>query len=425
MILHIDMDCFFVSVERVLDPSLEGKPVIVGGTPEGRGVVASASYEARAFGVRSAMPAAQAKRLCPQALFLPGRHGAYGDYSRKVEAILDAWSPVVEPASIDEFYVDLAGTERLHGPARKAAEGIRREVKEKLGLPCSIGISRSRVVAKIAAGKAKPIRLATLAQGGPLRPATLASAFALRASAGMQGTPFDSAQGTPAGIVEVPEGGEAAFLAPLDVQEMPGIGPKTAPRLRAAGLRTLGDVAAAPVEVLARGVGSWAEGLRRLARGEDDTPVGIEEERKSLGHEETYEKDLTCPEAVDAALSAIVERVCHRLRKQGIAGRTLTLKLRWADFETITRSETLDRPVQTEESVLPAARALLARARTRRLGIRLLGLAASNLGEPVGQGRLFEEITPKGAERAAKGVDAVRARFGYRAIRRAGSDSEG
>jgi DNA polymerase-4 len=392
----LDLDTFFVSVERVLDPSLEGKPVIVGGRPGQRGVVTSCSYEVRPLGVRSGMSLLDVSRLAPDAIYLPTRHDTYEPYSRAVREIARRYSPVVQVASIDELYMDFGGCERMYrreleqrGSARGLSDDavietvVRRmtaTIKEELGLPASVGIATCRSMAKVASALAKP-----------------------------------------AGVLMVPAGSEAAVLSPLPVRRLPGIGPVAESKLSALGLRTLGDVAVTPVEVLRSVFGAWAESVRDGALGigsadlSKDRPAFKEHDVEgdaagSLSNERTFGRDTNDPAVIESRLAELCERVCWRARQRGVEARTVTLKLRYADFETISRSRTMV-PTSSEFELFPVVRDLCATARARRRApIRLLGIALSNLGRFDGQLELFRD------RRRNEAVDAIRDKFGYDAI---------
>jgi len=389
----LDLDTFFVSVERLLDPSLVGQPVVVGGTRQ-PGVVPAASYEVRAFGGHSGMPSAEAHRLAPHAIFLPTRHGVYSPYAARVRTILERYSPEVQTASIDEFFVDFAGCESLYadpgdrdGDAtiERVAWHMRDTVQSELGLPSSAGIGATRTVAKIASGLAKP-----------------------------------------AGVVLVPVGEEEARFASLPVRKVPGIGPVTEGRLVAAGIETVGqllEVRSGPLHVrFAR----TADGVRRALdpssgiRLGRDRPAFLEldaqhETMGSISNERTFFSDIGDPAAVERQLLALSERVCWRARKREIQARTVTLKLRYADFQTLTRSRSLPRPTNEDRRVYATVLRLLKAAWTRKRSVRLVGVALSNLSGPSSQLTLFG-----GASRprpVGPAIDAVRARFGYDAIR--------
>lgn len=381
-ILHVDMDAFFAAIEVLLDPSLAGRPVIVGGTGE-RGVVASCTYEARAFGVRSSMPSAQARRLCPDAVFLPGRHDVYAAFSRRLFALLRSFTPLVEGVSLDEAFLDVAGARRLFGEPVAIAHAIRARVREELGLSCSVGAAAVKFVAKLASEAAKPLP----SPDGP-RPG--------------------------AGVVVVPPGGELAFLHPLPLRALWGVGPATLARLERLGLRTVGDLAALRLDVLEAVVGE-AHGrlLHALAQGRDDRPVVPEAAAKSVGHEETFAADLRDRAAIAVEAVRLADAVAARLRERRLAGRTVTLKVRFADFRTITRSRTLSVPVDTGPAIVRVVKALLAGV-DPACGVRLLGVSVSSLVEgaprplPLGGG---------GWPEVADAVDVVRARFGVDALR--------
>jgi len=401
----LDLDTFFVSVERVLDPSLEGKPVIVGGRPGERGVVTSCSYEVRALGVRSGMSLVTASRLAPRATYVPTRHDTYEPYSRAVREIARRYSPVVQVASIDELYMDFGGCERMYrreltrggrGDATLTddavaalsddvviADVVRRmtaTIKEELGLPASAGIATSRSMAKVASALAKP-----------------------------------------AGVLMVAAGQEAAVLAPLPVRRLPGIGPVAEGKLATLGLTTLGEVAAAPLELLRSVFGSWAESVHDGALGigsadiSKDRPAFREHDVEgdtagSLSNERTFSRDTSDPAVIESRLASLCERVCWRARQRGVQARTVTLKLRYADFETLSRSKTIV-PTSSEFELFPVVRDLVADARARRRApIRLLGIALSNLGRFDGQYELFRD------RRRNDAVDAIREKFGYEAI---------
>jgi len=375
----LDLDAFYVSVERAKDPSLAGKPVIVGGDPErGRGIVASASYEARARGVRTAMPAASAARLCPDAVFLRPDFAACTEYSRLAAAILESEAPRVLPASIDEFYLDF--THRGGFDFEKACAAVarlRERLRRELALPASAGISSSRLVAKIACGKAKPDRQ-----------------------------------------LFVPPGTEAAFLAPLPVGEMPGIGPKTEPRFVDAGFRTIGDLATRPESERREHLGEHAEYWRRRAVGEDVSGDPFDEERdRSIGAEETFDRDLSEPAEVDGALASLAETACFRLRRKAYVAGTMSLKIRYENFETISASHTFPEPTDGYDEIRRAAAAALARRwnrsrRLRLLGVRLTGISDKNAGwlplEMPGRAR---------DERAFEAIDRIKEKFGEGSLR--------
>jgi len=392
----LDLDTFFVSVERILDPALEGKPVIVGGRPGERGVVTSCSYEVRALGVRSGMSLVEAARLAPRAVYVPTRHDTYEPYSRAVREIARRFSPVVQVASIDELYMDFAGCERLYR-REQAHRGVAADsddavilhtvremtsvIKAELGLPASAGVASSRSMAKVASGLAKP-----------------------------------------AGVLLVPAGQEAAVLGPLPVRRLPGIGPVAEAKLATLGLRSLGDVAAAPLDVLRGVFGAWAESVRdgALGRGSadlsKDRPAFKEHDVEgdtagSLSNERTFRRDVSDPAVIEARLGSLCERVCWRARQRQVEARTVTLKLRYADFETLSRSRTIE-PTSSELELFPVIRDLYHAARARRRApIRLLGVALSNLGRFDGQLSLFRDD-----RRRNEAVDAIRAKFGYEAI---------
>ena len=386
----LDLDTFFVSVERLLDPRLVGKPVVVGGLPGQRGVVTAASYEVRALGVRSGMSLLRAFELAPGAVFLPTRHGVYGDYAKRVRRIAEAYTPVSQVASIDEMFLDFSGCERLYrvpgdaDPDRTIERVVRRltdEIDDRVGLPASAGIATSRPVAKVASGVAKP-----------------------------------------RGVRLVPAGAEAGFLGPLPVRKFPGIGPVAEGKLHALGLTTLADVAAAPAAVLGRIFGAWAEPIRQGCRGEGTHVLGRERPAfqehdpagcavGSISNERTFREDVRDPVSIDAMLCSLCERVCWRARRRGIRARTVTLKQRYADFHTLTRSQTIA-PTCSERDLYPLVRDLFQRTRRRRLAIRLLGIALSSLGAQDEQLALF------GDDRALHGaVDGIRKRHGYDALR--------
>jgi DNA polymerase-4 len=389
VILHVDMDAFYVSVELRRRPHLVGKPVVVGGTGP-RGVIAAASYEARRYGVRSAVPSATARRLCPEAVFLPGDHALYASVSAEVNEILTSITPLVEPLSLDEAFLDVSGCLRLLGPGATIARLIRARVFEELQLRCSVGVAPNKFLAKLASVAAKPI----------------ASADGVREGAG---------------VVEVLPGHELEFLHPLPVQALWGVGPATLARLARFGVRTVADLAELDEPALVASVGSaHGQHLHRLAWGVDDRPVEPDREMKSIGHEETFATDLHTHAELARELVRLADAVAARLRSHGTAARTLTLKVRFADFETLTRSITVATGVATARSIVSIIEPLL-EAIDPSAGVRLLGVSTSNFGsgshqlslDDVLEDRVDDEQNWRLAEDT---IDAIRKRFGAAAI---------
>ena len=383
-ILHVDMDAFYASVEVLRDPSLAGRPVIVGGSGD-RGVVASCSYEARAFGVRSAMPSARARRMCPSAVFVHGDMSRYVGYSRRIHEVFSSFTPLVEGISLDEAFLDVAGARRLFGPAEQVAALIRDRVRADTGLSCSVGVAPSKLLAKLASRAAKPTASPAGIDPGP-------------------------------GVVVVRPGEELAFLHPLPVTELWGVGPATAERLRSRGVRTVGDLADVPVDALVSWLGT-ANGrhLHELAWARDSRPVEPERAVKSVGHEETFAVDLVDRGALHREVVRQADAVATRLREASLAGRTVTVKVRFNDFATITRSRTLPEAVDTAPEVASVAGDLLDGVDAAG-GIRLLGVSVSNLAAGGAARQLtFGEDGPAWTD-ASRAMDGVRARFGAAAV---------
>jgi DNA polymerase-4 len=372
---HLDMDAFFVSVEELFDPSLKGRPVVVGGRPNERGVVSAASYAARKFGIHSAMPLRTAYKLCPQALFVDGHRERYVEYSRKVYEVLQEFSPQVEMASIDEAYLDLTGTERLHGPPLLAAHVLHNAVRKATNLNCSIGIATSRLVAKIASDQAKPH-----------------------------------------GILWIIPGQEARFLAPLDVRKIPGVGKVTERNLLACGIRKIGDLAQLDESFLEERFGQWGLALAGKARGWDaggwfDGEIGEGDQPKSVSHEHTFSVDTADAGVLDAMLVRLSEMVARRLRDHQLHARTVQIKLRYSDFSTFTRARTLDHATQIDTELAAAVRELFHKAWTGK-PIRLLGVYGQSLEAGEGQTSLLEEDQTERWRRTLKAVDKMREKYG-------------
>src|SRR5579864_2627211 len=377
---HVDMDAFFVSVEELFDASLAGKPVVVGGQANERGVVSAASYAARKFGVHSAMPLRTAARLCPHAIFLDGHPERYREYSRKVYKVLKTFSPQVDMASVDEAYMDLTGTEKLHGPPLAAAHRLHDAVKRETALNCSIGIAASRMVAKVASDQAKPN-----------------------------------------GILWVLPGEEARFLAPLEVRKIPGVGKVTEKNLQACGIRKVGDLAVLDEEFLSQRFGQWGLALAGKSRGLDaggwfDGEVGEDNNPKSISHETTFNEDTADFETLEAVLARLSEMVGRRLREHKLFARTVQLKLRYSDFSTITRAHSLDHATQLDTEIFRQARALLHENRKAGSTIRLLGVHASHLESGEGQLSLLEEEKTGRWRKALAAVDLIRDKFGESSV---------
>jgi len=374
-ILHIDLDCFFVSVERALKPELNNQPVIVSGNPEGRGVVASASYEARSSGVRSGMPIQKAKKLCPQAIILPVRMGFYADFSERVFEILRNFSPLVEEASIDEAYLDLSGTERLFGPALNVAQKVQKEIQARLDLPCSIGIGANKMVAKIASKLAKP-----------------------------------------KGILEIKPGEEEEFISDLEIGMIPGVGGKTEQRLKLLGAKKVKHLAQLGSEILKAHFGKVGEELYLKAKGLGDEEVAYEQEQaKSLSKEITFDQDLFELNELEEWLYLLVLKLGIRLRKKGLYANRLTLKFRSSDFTTWTRTTKLKTPSNQDPEIFMTARRILAKELANPEPIRLLGISASELCA-MSQLDLFERGEREKLERLFSVLDELRDEFGFDAI---------
>lgn len=390
-ILHVDLDAFFAAVEVLSDPTLVGKAVIVGGTG-GRGVVAAASYEARAFGVHSAMPSARARRLCPHAIFLGGRHDTYAAYSRRLHEVLTSFTPVVEGISLDEAFLDVSSVRRLWGSGPEIARLIRARVHDEVGLWASVGVASTKLLAKLASEAAKPTASRSGTVPGP-------------------------------GVKVVEPAEELGFLHAHPVGALWGVGPATRARLERFGVRSVGDLAALPLGTLVRALGaSSGRALHDLAHNRDARPVVADREAKSVGHEETYPRDHRDPDVLRREVVRLSDAVASRLRSSGVAGRTVTLKVRFGDFRTITRSRTEPDGVDTTPAVAAVALDLLAAVEVspgvRLLGVRLLGVSASNLVPARGRQISLDEVLAAGdrAEGVARAVDEVRRRFGERAV---------
>ncbi len=382
VVLHVDMDAFFVSVELRRRPDLVGQPVVVGGTGP-RGVVAAASYEARRYGVTSALPSAVARRRCPHAVFLPGDHGLYAAVSRQVQEILQRFTPLIEPLSLDEAFLDVTGSTRLFGEGTAIAGQIRRDVQTELLLTCSVGVAPNKFLAKLASVSAKPKATADGVLPG-------------------------------AGVVEVVPGKELAFLHPLPVKRLWGVGPVTLEKLEQLGVRTIGDLALLDERTVTSALGrSAGTHLLMLAQGHDDRAVEVAREAKSIGHEETYPIDMYGYADLERELVRLSDAVAWRLRDHATGARTLTLKVRFAGFRTVTRSVTMAQPVDTGPALVEALGPLL-RALDVSDGVRLLGVSTSSFGEPIQQLSLFDEGA--GHSRTAETIDQIRDRFGTTAI---------
>jgi DNA polymerase-4 len=378
-IIHIDMDAFYASVEQHDNPSLRGKPVIVGGDAEKRGVVSAASYEARAYGVHSAMPASQARRLCPQGIFLPVRMGRYQEVSEQIFQILRVYTPLVEPLSLDESFLDVTGSEKLFGLAVQIAKEIKQRIHESTGLTASAGIAPNKFLAKIASDLRKPD-----------------------------------------GLVEIKPGEVQDFLRDLPISKLWGVGKTTEQVLRGMGILRVGQLAAYPMEAIERKLGKSGRELVALARGEDARPVIPESEAKSISQEETFTPDLGHRETMKKVLLDQSERVAWELRKERLKGFTVQLKVRYPDFTLVTRSITLPSPTDQGIDIYQAALTLLDRTEAWPRKARLLGVGISNLrhrDEPE-QLFLFNAHRLK-IERSTEAVDRIRDKFGPHAIQRA------
>lgn len=379
-ILHIDMDAFFVSVELLARPELRGKAVVVGGQSDQRGVVTSASYEARKFGVHSAMALRTAAKLCPHAVFLDRHHELYEQWSDHVAKILGKYSPVVEMASIDEAYLDLAGTERLLGPPFAAAHKLLQEITAKTALPCSGGLAATRLVAKIASEQAKP-----------------------------------------RGLVWVPAGSEESFLAPLAVRRVPGIGKVTDAALQALGIQTIAQLQAIPLERLEETFGQWGTALFRKARGIDSYEFFVDAEPKSISHNQTFGEDTRDRDTLESTLSFLCQKAAKRMRDASLHARTVTLTLRYANFTTITRSHTLAEPSDLDSIFLQALRELFHRTWDGKAMLRLIGVALTSFSAGSAQFDLLDPQRREKLERLSQATDRLRDRFGFSKVQFGGS----
>ena len=373
-ILHIDLDAFFVSVEQALNPELKDKPVIVGGQPDRRGVVASASYEARAFGVRSAMPLAKAYRLCPQSIFLQGNFSHYQEASDKFMAILADFSPYLEPGGLEEAYLDITGCD-IYGSPRQIAVTLKSRIEKELDLIASIGIASCKVVAKIASDMSKPD-----------------------------------------GLLEVPAGQEKQFLAPLPIIKLPGVGPKTEQALKAMGITTIGQLAAVPPESARRLLGDSGMALYRHANGIDNRRVEARGEVKSISRETTFAEDTLDRSVLHAILRYLCERVGAELRQQNKQAKSVSLKLRFADFDTINRSHSSKEAFDSDDIIFATAAHLLDKALTgKQKLVRLVGVEVANLVSDAKQLYLFDYQAQR-QERLDKAIDRIRKKYGFSSI---------
>ena len=374
-IMHIDLDAFFVSVEQASNPELRGKPVVVGGKPGSRGVVATASYEARAFGLHSAMPLATAVRLCPQAIFIEGDYSHYAEVSKKFMAILVDFSPFLEPMGLDEAYMDVTGFESLHGSIRQMALKIKQRVKSELGVIASIGIASCKVVAKVASDESKPD-----------------------------------------GLIEVPPGGEASFLAPMAIRKLPGVGKKTEQVLNGLGIRTIGQLARMPSTTLKSRFGVFGDMLYRHANGIDGGPVIPPEEAKSISRETTFEGDTHDVVFLSATMRYLSEKVGSDLRGLGKQAKCVSIKVRYADFTTISRQRTLSQLTDLDDTIFQTGNELLQKAiTTERQAVRLIGIGVSSFSEPGRQLTLMNS-TEQRLEKLNRAVDRIRDKYGFTAI---------
>jgi DNA polymerase-4 len=380
-IFHVDMDAFFVSVEELYDPSLKGKAVVVGGQRHERGVVAAASYEARKFGVHSAMPLRIAAKQCPHAIFVDGHADRYSECSQKVFKVLGAFTPQVEMASIDEAYLDMTGTERLHGPCFKAAHNLHQRMKAETGLNCSVGIGASRLIAKVSSGQAKPN-----------------------------------------GVLWIVPGEEAKFLAPLDVREIPGVGKVMEAHLHALGIKKVGDLAKLDDGELEDRFGKWGLALAGKSKGQDaggwfDSEVGADLDAKSISHEHTYNEDTADLAQLEPTLMRLSEMVGRRLREANFYARTIQLKLRYKDFTTITRAHTLPAPTQLDTEIFDQIRTLFRKNWKKGIQVRLLGVQASSF---TTQGEAQIDLLDGNRQQRWKHVlaaaDKLRDKFGEKSV---------
>ena len=406
-ILHVDMDAFYVSVELRRRPELRGRPVVVGGSGS-RGVVAAANYEARRFGVYSAMPSVRARRLCPDAVFLPGDHALYAEVSRAVHRIFEDVTPLVEPIALDEAFLDVTGARSLFGDGETIGRHVRDRIARELELDCSVGVASSKFVAKLASKAAKP-----------------------------RVTPAGVRPGV--GVLVVAPGGERDFVAPLPVSALWGVGPATLAKLERLAVRTVADLAALPTTVLERAVGvAHGRHLAALARAEDDRDVVPDRRAKSIGNEETFSRDLVTIDEARRELVRLSDSVAARLRDHAWSARTVTLKIRYSNFETVTRSVTPGSTMSTSPAIvaalMPALSEIVA-GLSPALGIRLLGVSVTQFGDPATQLSLFDDESSAEARRsgddiaaierrwdpASRAIDAIRGRFGRGAIGSAGT----
>ena len=379
-IFHVDMDAFFVSVEELYDPSLKGKPVVVGGQRDERGVVSAASYAARKFGVHSAMPLRTAAKLCPQAIFVNGHPERYREYSGRVHEVLCRFSPQVEMASVDEAYLDMTGTERLHGLPLRSAHRLHEAMKSSTELNCSIGIGTSRLIAKVGSAKAKPN-----------------------------------------GVIWVLPSQEAKFLAPLDVRDIPGVGKVMEQKLHSMGIDRVGDLAKLEERDLEERFGKWGLALAGKSRGEDaggwfDTAVGEDSGAKSISHEHTYNEDTAQLDRLQSTLMRLSEMVGRRLREGGLFARTIQLKLRYSDFTTLTRAHSLEQPTQLDTEIYEEIRRLFLHNWKKGSPIRLLGVQASHFEASGSQLDLLEPARDERWKKVLAAADHLRDKFGESTI---------
>jgi DNA polymerase-4 len=375
IIIHVDMDAFYAAIEQRDRPELRGRPVIVGGTPEGRGVVSAASYEAREFGVHSAMPAAQAVRACPRGVFLPVDMRKYRRVSEEVMGILGLHAGVIEQISVDEAFLDVTDRARDFGAAERIARKVKREIRGELHLTASVGVGPNKFLAKLASDLEKP-----------------------------------------EGLVVIRPRGAEEFLAPLPVGRLWGVGPKTAKLLQERGLKTIGDVARTPVEELRKLLGAWGDVAHELARGIDERPVEAVREAKSASAEETFPQDLDDVKDMRRALARLSREVARRLREEGVRARTVAIKVRFGDFRTITRQTTLGEATDQAEVLRERAYRLLDGVDRGGEGVRLLGVRGSGLEQGVGQLSLFDERAQRRGQ-LERTLGYIRRRFGPEAVR--------